>query len=43
MKKFLVVAGIVLAALILTAGTFSAGFIAGHTMNAARVAADRIL
>jgi carboxyl-terminal processing protease len=34
MKKFLVVAGIVLAALILTAGTFSAGFIAGHTMNA---------
>jgi carboxyl-terminal processing protease len=34
MKKFLVVAGTILAALILMAGTFSAGFIAGHTMNA---------
>jgi carboxyl-terminal processing protease len=34
MKKFLIITGIVLAALILTAGTFSAGFIAGHTLNA---------
>jgi len=33
MKRFLVITGIVLAALILMAGTFSAGFIAGHTMN----------
>ena len=33
MKKFLVVAGVVLAALILIAGTFSAGFVAGHTLN----------
>ena len=33
MKRFLVVTGVILAALILTAGTFSAGFIAGHTMN----------
>jgi carboxyl-terminal processing protease len=33
MKRFLVVTGIILAALILTAGTFSAGFIAGQTMN----------
>lgn len=33
MKRILVVTGIILAALILAAGTFSAGFIAGHTMN----------
>ena len=33
MKKFLVIAGIVLVAMILMAGTFSAGFIAGHTTN----------
>jgi carboxyl-terminal processing protease len=33
MKRFLVVTGIILAVLILTAGTFSAGFIAGHTMS----------
>ena len=33
MKKFLVVAGTLLAVLILLAGTFSAGFVAGHTIN----------
>jgi len=32
MKKFLVIIGIIMAALILTAGVFSAGFVAGQTM-----------